>query len=203
MTCTAAHKAMADEFGAEPGSDIHAYFFTNGHGVGGSNLDDRLRRYAETYHVVEKTALRRSDRGVLALSHVIRDRAILERPEVMFWLTQDGPMVGFTATFFAVTGSSFHEPTLYVNGEAQDLPDLEWPIWDEDTSQLMARRHFEFDLGDSPMHEERLVNFHIWWHTQLLANFELRATVADPRLMPAACRPRQPGERRALLATRR
>lgn len=176
--------ALAEEAGSEVGSDIHAYYFTIGLGVGGLNLDDRLKRYAETHHVVTKTALRRSDRGLVALSHLIRDRSVVQRPEAYLWLTQDGPIVGLTVTFWMIADTEFRQPGIYIDGKRQDLPKLEWSAFEPGTNLLKARHRVLVDLNDLERRSDRLVNFHMWWITELLPTFELATTVADPRLFP-------------------
>lgn len=176
--------ALAEEVGLDVGSPAHAYFFTAGVSVGGNNLDDRLRTYSETYFVVEKTALRRSDRGAELIAHIIRDRSVVQRPEVYLWLTQDGPIVGLTASFMRMRNLAYREPRLYVNGDAHDLPDLTWSEFEPNTGLMRARHRVEVDLRESRQ-RHRLVNFHLWWIPRMRPTFELRASITDLRLAPS------------------
>lgn len=176
--------SWADEAGSVSGTDIHAYFFTIGLGVGGYNLEDRLRRYAETFHVVHKTALRRSDRGLIALSHLIRDRSVEWRPSVYVWLTQSGPTVGLTATFFTVVGTEFRQPRVYMNGKHQELSKLKWVDDEPGTNMLKARHRILINLTDELPASGQLITFHIWWVTEMHPTFELGTTLADSRLFP-------------------
>jgi hypothetical protein len=176
--------ALAEEVGSDVESDIHAYFFTIGRGVGGYNLDDRLRRHAAPHHVVEKTALRRSHRGLATLTHLIRDRSIVRRPGAYLWLTQDGPIVGLTVTFWTIADTEFRQPGIYIDGKRQELPKLEWSSSEPDTNLFMARHRLLVGLNDLERRAERLVNFHIWWSTEMHPTFELATTIADTRLFP-------------------
>lgn len=106
--------------GRETGTDIHAFFYTAGHGVGGQSLAQRLKRYAADFHVDDRTALRRSDRGVQALSYLIRDRNDYARPWGVLIALQSGSQVLLDVGVYVWEYTSYRRPRVSVNGERLD-----------------------------------------------------------------------------------
>ena len=86
-------------------SEVTAYFASAGYRTPGDSLDQRLKVYASRRHVVERTALRRSDRGAEAIALMLRDRLRYARPWAYLVVTQrETTLKAFVS--FVVEGNS-------------------------------------------------------------------------------------------------
>lgn len=86
---------IRDDYGADPETDIGAYFYSAGWGVGRETLDQRRKEYAKQFHCTDRTALRRSDRGIDELATIIRDEAEAKRPWGLITVFQSGDKADF------------------------------------------------------------------------------------------------------------
>lgn len=117
--------------GVEDESDVRAYFHTCGFELPGDSLNERLLAYHERFHVDERTALRRSDRGAEKLSFVIRDYVKYERPTGFATVIEYEGTVLFELRVDVPHNAMWRRPHVYINDEFQeghqfelhDLPD--------------------------------------------------------------------------------
>lgn len=107
------------QYADDPEGDISAYFATAGHKTPGESLDQRLKAYAQRHHVVERTALRRSDRGAAALAVLLQDRLRYERPWAYVIAAQRGVQLHAFVRVAMVEGETLRPPAIYANGIAQ------------------------------------------------------------------------------------
>lgn len=105
---------------------IRAFFESSGMNTPGDNLDQRLGECARKRFVTERTILRRSDRGAVQLSEIIRDGYLYDRPLGNVYAAQ---VEDETRSLFSVgiaievpEGMSYRRPKVFVDGEMQDLP---------------------------------------------------------------------------------
>ena len=108
-------KDLLDQHGADPESDVRAYFDTAGFGFDDESLDQRLNAYSAEHFVNPRTALRRSDRGAERLSFIIRDSYIGERPWGHFSVVQDGPLILVRLEIAVDSHAKFRRPLLSIN----------------------------------------------------------------------------------------
>lgn len=97
--------------------DIGAFFYTCGLDIGGESLDWRLDRYAKDHFLEKRTALRRSDRGAIALARLIRDSFENERPWAHMAIAEVGGAIVANISLSVPIGSSVPQPHVYVNHE--------------------------------------------------------------------------------------
>ncbi|WP_211841608.1 hypothetical protein [Rudaeicoccus suwonensis] len=113
---------MLKHHAAEPEGEIRAYLETCGLVSAGDTLEKRLRSYAETHFVDERTARRRSDRGTEALATIFRDEVLFFRPWGHLTIYQTGPLVFPVIALHMDPGSEYREPAVWINDKLQDLP---------------------------------------------------------------------------------
>ena len=113
---------LRQELGTDPLSDVGAFFWLGDVGITEPevSLEQRLARYAEVFHCNERTALRRSDRGIAMLAAALRDEAE-RRPFALIWLFQSAGSATVVLDC-VMEAQSVREPVVSVNGEAAQLP---------------------------------------------------------------------------------
>jgi hypothetical protein len=105
----------------DPDSDVTAYFGTAGYRTAGDTLEQRLRAYATRRHVVERTALRRSDRGAEAIAQLLRDRLKYARPWAYLIATQRETTLKAFVSFVVEGGSTVSEASIYANNQRLEV----------------------------------------------------------------------------------
>lgn len=96
--------------------DIPAFFFTVDHRSPSATLDSRLMAYARRFHVDERTALRRSDRGARKIAEIARQGFRYDRPWVVVILAQDETGIRCFFRGSMPPGSDWTNPVVYLNG---------------------------------------------------------------------------------------
>lgn len=128
--------------GADPESDIRAYFDTSGFQTPGDTLDARLASFHEEHHVDKRTALRRSDRGAEKLSYLLRDTLTIERPWGKIILSEVGGLVVTGVRVDVLHNALWRRPHVYINGEQYER---EFELHDSETSEFFATAKERFD----------------------------------------------------------
>lgn len=101
----------------EPDGDISTYFASAGYRTAGATLEKRLETLAKRHHVSEKTVLRRSDRGAVAIAQLIRHQMRYERPWGFFFAFQEGPRLSVRVTFSVDPDDAYRAPFFYLAGD--------------------------------------------------------------------------------------
>jgi len=137
----AALRHVRRKFAADREGDVSAYFFTLDHRTAATTLDSRLKSYARRFHVDERTALRRSDRGVVKIAEIVRQGFRYDRPWVVVTVAQDDTGIRCFFRGSLPTGSTWTTPVIYLNGSR--LRDLEVTQHPDDAER---REWFSVDL---------------------------------------------------------
>jgi hypothetical protein len=172
-----------DQHGADPESDIRAFYDTAGYKHTDETLEQRLRAYAEEHFVDPRTALRRSDRGAERLSHIVRDSYIGLRPWGHLALIQNGPAAQFRLEVSVDSGMAWHRPFLSVN----DI-DIDRSVFDlhetiQDPSRVSAvYTHLPDPILRDPPPGKPLFWINIHWQMPVWPTWSISSVVADPRL---------------------
>ena len=127
---------LRQELGTDPLSDVGAFFWLGDVGITEPevSLEQRLARYAEVFHCNERTALRRSDRGIAMLAAALRDEAE-RRPFALIWLFQSAGSATVVLDC-VMEAQSVREPVQTAPGPylpclavrvLWDMP--VWPVW--------------------------------------------------------------------------
>jgi hypothetical protein len=117
--------------GTDPETDIGAYFYLAGWGVGGHSVDQRRGWYRDAFFVDISTAWRRAERGLKQLAALIRDHTEHSRPWAVISVFQTGG--NFQAFLdFNLGYESWRPPAVYLNGE--EVTDIEFRLHTADTS---------------------------------------------------------------------
>lgn len=122
--------------GADPESDIRAYFDTSGFQTDGDTLDQRLKAYAAAHHVEQRTSLRRSDRGAEKLSYILRDTLTIERPWGKIAISEVDGLVIAGVQVDVLHNAQWRIPHVHINDVFQD--GCEWELHDSPTSEFFA-----------------------------------------------------------------
>lgn len=120
-----------EQHGLDPETDIGAYFYLAGWGVGGHSIDQRRRKYRDALLCDVSTAWRRSERGMAQLASLIRDHAESSRPWSVVSVFQTG--TSFQAFLdFNLGLESWRPPVVLLNGE--DVEGLDFHLHAADDS---------------------------------------------------------------------
>ena len=169
-------RAHADD----PDGDVATYFATAGYRTTGDTLDARLRVLAQRHHVSEKTVLRRSDRGAVAIAQLIRHEMRYERPFATLIALQDGDYLRTRVTFSREPGEEHPSPFVYLNGRQLEIGD------ESEINELGHERHLhqldpiplDFDVEpDEPMLELLVV-----WVPTTTPLWDIGTHLTNPRL---------------------
>ena len=170
-------------YGADPAGDIRAYFETAGFETAGDNLDERLQAYAARHFVVERTGLRRSDRGAEHLADIFRDQMVRNRPWANVFAVQTGNAVVMDIWVELPEGSLWRRPWVYVNNE-----ETERRAWDlhqkptDPTFSTARERFVDLDLSTSADDLTPLLRVKVVWSPQVWPAWQVDVQVTDPRL---------------------
>lgn len=173
---------LRQEYGADPETDIGAFFYLAGWGIGGDNLDQRKSLYAKDFHCDERTALRRGDRGATKLADIIRDRAETNRPWGFISVFQSGATVDFVVRLMMayeswrsaeirINGSDVSEPTFTLHPN----PDVVGGYY----YQLVVEA---VQLRTSPEQQSSMASIVVHWPMPVWPTWQTMTHVADPRI---------------------
>ena len=112
---------LHDEHGTDPMTNIGAYFYLSGWGVGLGTIDERRLRYVAEHYAGEiSTPWRRAERGIAELATIIRDREETIRPWAFVSLFQSGvkvqPVLDFTMGY-----ESWQPAQVFIDGDEVEL----------------------------------------------------------------------------------
>lgn len=165
-------------------SDIGAYFFTAGLDVGKFTLDQRLSRYAEAHHVNPRTALRRSDRGALKLSAIIRDSLEFDRPWCRMIAIQNGPVCQFSLYVELDANADWRRPHVFINCKRDR--DIEFPLRNVEGRERrlsclvrLPDQHLDTSVGELGA----LAFVQVIWAMPIWPAWDVVAHMADNRLL--------------------
>jgi hypothetical protein len=169
--------------GSDPESDVGAYFFTAGLNIGRSSLDQRLKQYAEQYSVDPRTALRRSDRGAVKLSTIIRHSLQYDRPWCRVVAVQSGPTFLFSIYIELDVNSDWRRPRVSMNGTRYH--DVEFTLKGVETNRnrlsslvRLPGQALDTSVGGS----DPLVEIGVTWAMPIWPSYDVTAHLADNRL---------------------
>jgi len=168
---------------ADREGDIPAYFFTLDRRSTTVTLDSRLKAYARRFHVDERTALRRSDRGAVKIAELVRRGMKYDRPWVVVILAQDDVGVRCFFRGSVPTGSTWNTPTIYVNGKRQIDP----PVKLTEDTDGERREWFDvtlprLDLDWSAPVDEAMGTLVVAWKPGLAPMWDLVSYLPDYRI---------------------
>ncbi len=192
-----AYGAMIDALvrhGADPEGDIRAYFDTSGFQTDGDTLDQRLKAYADTHHVEQRTGLRRSDRGAEKLSYILRDALTIERPWGNVSVHEAGGFVTARVSVDVLHNSLWRRPHVYINGEFQD--DREFELHDSPTSEFFATGREDFaavPLRQPTTPQDDEYKLHVLWVMPVWPIWMVGTSLSTPRLVSTFVTERESG----------
>jgi hypothetical protein len=114
---------LKDSYGADPETEIGAYFYTAGWEIGRETLTQRRAEYAKQFHCNDRTALRRSDQGLEELATIIRDEAEGNRPWGLITVFQSGAKADFIVRLM-MAYESWRPAEIRLNGVDISEPDF-------------------------------------------------------------------------------
>lgn len=169
--------------GSNTESDVRAFFETAGLDVEGSNLDERLKAYAATHFVDERTGLRRSDRGAERLSFVLRDEFIYERPWANIFLVQDGAFAELSVSVHLPEHALWRRPIVYLNDELQERREFELHDSDVVPGFVVGFERFpSHPLKIGASEDEPLIEVRVHWVPDVWPTWQSGVQLTDPRL---------------------
>jgi hypothetical protein len=166
-----------------PDGDVRAYFFTAGFGVGGETLDWRLKRYAADRVVDERTGLRRSDRGIIKISRIIRDGLDYGRPYAHLFGVQNGTYFHTDITFQVLDKSIGRRPHIHINGER--IMDFNFGFQEIEPGSPFSKASATLPgttLDVTVKDGEPLIAVEVIWLTQVAPIWRLSTHFVDDRL---------------------
>jgi hypothetical protein len=171
------------ELGQDPMSNIGAFFYLSGWGVGLDTIDARRARYLEEHYAGDiSTPWRRSGRGIAELAAVIRDQSESHRPWAFVSLFQSGttyqPVLDFN-----MSRESWQPAQVFIDGVQIDL-DFHFHADTEDATRLTRR----FVLPESPLRTdvgfgEAMAAIRVRWPMPVWPTWSLFTWTADSRIM--------------------
>lgn len=167
----------------DPNSDVFAFFISCGWQTPGDTLDIRLRKYADTYHVEERTARRRSDRGAIKVAKMLRDALRYDRPLAQFFIFQDGPILIPWVTIHVEEDSQWRRPRVYVND--QRVTQLTFDLKKRGFAGYLksSERVPDIPLDLAAKGREALASIRVHWAMPIWPSWDLCSHLADNRLI--------------------
>lgn len=169
------------QHGTDPETDIGAFFYMSGWGVGLSSVNRRRDRYAEEFVCDISTAWRRSERGIAALVMMIRDHHENSRPWAFISIFQSGaafqPFLDFNMGYEA-----WRPPVITLDGKTQEV-DFHFHQNPEDRTRYTRR----IILPESPLKldvgfAETMATLRVVWEMPVWPVWQLGSWTADPRI---------------------
>ncbi|MDG4668658.1 hypothetical protein [Mycobacterium sp. 236(2023)] len=173
---------LREENGADPKSDIGAFFYLAGWGIGGYSLDQRKSQYANDFHCDERTALRRGDRGADKLATIIRDRAETNRPWGFVSVFQSGDTVDFIVRLM-MAYESWRPAEIRLNGD-----DVSEPVFTlRPNPDVTGGYYYELvadgvQLDTGPEGQEVMASIVVHWPMPVWPTWQTMTRIADPRV---------------------
>lgn len=171
-----------DEHGSDPATDIGAYFYLAGWDVGRETVDQRAKQYADTFHVTERTAIRRGDRGIANLAVLIRDTDETARPWGLITLFQSGNTVDVIVRLM-LAFESWRPATIRINGNDRSDPDFtihrDQAVTGGFYHQLVLEK-LPLNVGAAQF--EPMVSVVVHWPMPVWPTWQTRLYVADGRI---------------------
>nr|WP_127891544.1 hypothetical protein [Streptomyces sp. S10(2018)] len=163
--------------------DTFAFFITCGWETPGDTLDARLKQYAKKFHVDERTALRRSDRGAIKVAQLLRNALLHDRPLAQLFVFQDGATVNSWLTVHVEEGSDWRRPHVYVNNEK--LEKLHFELKGRGLGETYLRSSVQIPetrLDATAGYLEPLVSIRVVWAMPIWPAWDLTSHMIDNRL---------------------
>ncbi|WP_138442995.1 hypothetical protein [Sinomonas susongensis] len=164
---------------------IRAFFESSGLNTAGDNLDQRLGECSRKRFVTERTILRRSDRGAVQLSHIIRDGYLYDRPLGNVYAAQ---IENDTQSLLSVglgievpEGMGYRRPKVFIDNALQDRPFA----LGESKLRDMLRAYETFDVPldlSKPDVDEPIATITIHWIMPVWVSWMLGAHFTNPNL---------------------
>ena len=176
-------EALRRRHGTDPASDVGAYFYSAGWKVGRETLDQRLSVYSREFGVVERTALRRSDRGARQLASLIRPQSRYDRPIARLYCFQRGSVIKTRLALLVEEDASWRRPAVYLNGERQERRD--WKFGDSSLARHFIEAREEYP--DTPLDysvdaRDALASVRVLWVMPVWPSWDVTTHALDPRL---------------------
>lgn len=173
---------LREENGADPETDIGAYFYLAGWGLGGDSLDQRKDKYAKEFYCTERTALRRGDRGAYKLADIIRDRSETTRPWGFVSVFQSGATVDFVVRLM-MAYESWRPAEIRINGTdvsepvftLRPNPDVVGGYYNQ---MIVDRMQLSLDDQQGKV----MASIVVHWPMPVWPTWQTMVHVADPRI---------------------
>lgn len=170
------------DHGADPLTNVGAFFYLSGWGVGLGTVDQRRRAYVGAHLAGDvSTPWRRSERGIAELATLIRDRDEHARPWAFVSVFQSGnafqPVLDFN-----LRQESWTPPSVQIDGEPVDV---DFHVHKHPTVEGMFTRRFV--LPESPLKldvgfAERMAVVRVGWNMPVWPVWSVFSWTADPRI---------------------
>ena len=176
---------VLDRQQASTESDIVTFFATCGMGAKGLNLEERLVDLSQQLFVDPRTVLRRSDRGAIKLSSILRDMSVLHRPLGKINLIQKGNELACQLIIRFPKHSQYRRPDVYVDAVkreglawnlVEDSADSEWVSSTETLTELPLRVSPNANPGSA------VWSIQVYWLMPVWASWATALELSDPRL---------------------
>ncbi|MEV6412075.1 hypothetical protein [Kribbella sp. NPDC051718] len=175
---------LVEQSASDPAGDVFAFFASSGWQTSGDTLDTRLKKYAAKFHVDERTALRRSDRGAKKLAKMLRDALTYDRPLAQFFVFQDGPVLIPWLTIHVQEDSAWRRPRVYVND--QRVENLAFDV--KGPGSFAGYLEAQERIADVPLDPtvggyEPMASVRVQWAMPIWPSWDLSTHLADNRLV--------------------
>jgi hypothetical protein len=170
------------QHGTDPLTNVGAFFYLAGWGVGLSSVDQRRTAYVASHYAADvSTPWRRSERGIHELVTLIRDRDEHTRPWAFVSVFQSGgkfqPVLDFN-----MRNESWRPPTVLIDGEPVDV---EFCVHPHPTIPDFYTRRFV--LPEAPLtldvgFAERMAVLRVGWNMPVWPVWSVFSWTADPRI---------------------
>lgn len=160
---------------------IRAFFESSGLNTTGDNLDQRLGECSRKRFVTERTILRRSDRGAVQLSEIIRDGYLYDRPLGNVYADQVGNILSIRMSIEVPDGMAYRRPKVSTGGVIQDLTFALRESKIPDMLRAEESLDIPLDLSGSDR-AERIATVEIYWIMPVWVSWMLGAHMENPGL---------------------
>lgn len=185
-----------DRYGADPTSDVRAFFETCGLGLSGTTLNQRLDEYAAKHFVDRRTGLRRSDRGASKLSYILRDELNYERPEGKVVVSEVNGLVTLGVIIEIPSLSQWRRPVVWINGT---LISREFELHDSGRNDLFVIGKERYDSTPlEPSDGDELFTAQVLWSMSVWPIWTVSTHLKTPGLGSVFDLERQSGVRVSL-----
>lgn len=174
--------AIYREYGTDPVTDVGAYFYLSGWGIGLASVDQRRHSYYEEFVADISTSWRRSERGIARLVTLIRDRDEESRPWAFVSIFQSGnrfqPVLDFN-----LAHESWTHPLITLNDEPIEF---DFHLHKSLTTPGLYNRRFvlpESDIDTGAEFGEVMASMRVAWAMPVWPVWSLASWTADPRIL--------------------